>query len=90
MSADPTGDGLHHLSEYTDGIDNPLAVEEEAKRLGIDVELEATDDEAEAANPTGALEGGARASGAGDLTKRCAQATRWRRGSTCASWARRS
>ena len=28
MSADPTGDGLHHLSEYTDGIDNPLAVEE--------------------------------------------------------------
>ena len=89
MSADPTGDGMHHLSEYTDGIDNPLAVEEEAKRLGIDVAA-ASDDEAEAANPTGALEGGAGASGAGDLTERCAQATRWRRASTCASWARRS
>ncbi len=76
MSADPTGDGMHHLSEYTDGIDNPLAVEEEAKRLGIDVESEAPDDEAEAANPTGALESGAGASGAGDLTERCAQATR--------------
>ena len=65
MSADPTGDGMHHLSEYTDGIDNPLAVEEEAKRLGIDVESEAPDDEAEAANPTGALESGLGLAGLG-------------------------